>query len=1088
MRRLLFLALIATTAALAQEPPAETTDLHKIYVPYEKLDEVLGTDQERVMVPYKEFLELWKLKYGPKVPPGKAPVPFVVESATYEGRVQEGIASFTATLEIEVLEAGWQRVPLAFSKVAFSEVTVDGAAGVLAPAGQGYELLLRGQGRHTVEARFVAGIARGKEYATCAFDLPAVPLHKLSFRVPGKGTEIRLEPARAMTTTTEGDETVLLAFLGPQPSVQLTWRYQPEEIEKEPPLVFATDLVDVVVEERVVRGSTAFDLQVLRTPASKFRVRVPPGVQVLEVNGANLKTWSFADEARTLLDVTLHEPASGAYRLGVVYEWPFEVPGPLALPVLRLEEAARERGFVRVQGAEGVGLRPAALENSFQVDVNALPEGIRGGERALGFRFPSLPYAVTLTTERIAPRVTVMTRARLEVERRRIKLNEVLQFTVERAGIFSVRLDAPEWLVLTQVGDPSLVDTRTDTVENGRRILTLELRGRRLGQFALPVLGEAELDLAQGKLDVPLVKVLGADLEEGTLGVYMDPGIKAAADAKGVVPLEPAQLQREDKFRSALPLSFAWRWHGPGATVSFTVEARKPKVTCDVLYSLQADEGRVRVRADLAYTVQYTGVETFRFRVPKSIVDRLKVEGRNIREKPHADDPVEEGKEPTTTYTVSLQGPTLGRVAMWVEYDEVFNEPLKVNERGAIAVPAIRPLDVETANAYVAARKSPALKVDVAEGEWEQVDPAELPKALQSPDVFLALRRLDEPEPFRLELTRHEYQPVADLVVRHAHLKTVIRDETQATTTAFFEILNNDRQFLAVELPEGSDVLDLRVAGRPEKPRLGEGRVVLVPLETGLQKDASFEVAIAYTHPIRTSGALVSETELVGPRLPQWGEGMKPFQALLTWNVFYPAAWRATGFGGNVTPADEEGVYASWLRRAIDALGSMLRPAAAAAAGANGGSAVRPIPFRDFVVSPTQRESVERLFMNGVGDGELTISHTSAAARVAFILLGVAAAAAAAVLLSRRIKPLRAGGAVALVALVLLAFAGQGWAPFWNGVLAGAVVATAVVWVLERRRVKACSVSSCCSSSRRSRRRATKRSPRSGSTPRPRTS
>ena len=136
MKRLALLLLLTATG-LAQDAP----ELHKIYVPYTKLEEVLGTDKERVMVPYQEFLELWKLKYGPKAEPNKPPVPFVVESATYEGRVQEGIASFQATLEIEVLAEGWQRVPLAFSKVAFEEVTVDGAAGVLSPSGQGYELL-----------------------------------------------------------------------------------------------------------------------------------------------------------------------------------------------------------------------------------------------------------------------------------------------------------------------------------------------------------------------------------------------------------------------------------------------------------------------------------------------------------------------------------------------------------------------------------------------------------------------------------------------------------------------------------------------------------------------------------------------------------------------------------------------------------------------------------------------------------------------------------------------------------------------------------------------------------------------------------
>ena len=81
---------------------------------------------------------------------------------------------------------------------------------------------------------------------------------RLSFRVPGKGTEIKLEPARAHTVTTQGDETLLLAFLGPQKSVKLTWRYQPEEKEQEPPLVFSTDTM-FRGNEYTVLGASGMD-------------------------------------------------------------------------------------------------------------------------------------------------------------------------------------------------------------------------------------------------------------------------------------------------------------------------------------------------------------------------------------------------------------------------------------------------------------------------------------------------------------------------------------------------------------------------------------------------------------------------------------------------------------------------------------------------------------------------------------------------------------------------------------------------------------------------------------------------------------
>jgi len=1049
MRKLLALAMLLPSFALAQEE--KTPDLHKIYVPYEKLNEVLGTDKERVMVPYKEFLELWKLKYGPKVDGSKPPVPYTVESASYDGKIASGIASFAAAIEIEVFDDGWQKIPLAFKDVAFEEVLVDGAPGVLAPAASGYDLILRGKGRHKVDLRLVAGVARGKEYATTAFGLPSVPLHRLTFRVPGKGTEVSIEPARAHTTTTEGEETVLLSFLGPQEAVKLTWRFQPEETEKEPPLLFSADTLDVRIEERTVRGTAHFDIEVLRSPTQEFAIAVPDKVQVLEVTGGNIKTWGFKDAARRQLRVSLHAEVTGKYALAVGFEGAIEVPGPLTIPSFRLEEAARESGYLRVASAEGVGVRPIALENVFQIDLNTLPESIKGGERSLGFRFPAMPYTLSVQTERIAPLVSLFTRARLDVERRTIKLNEALAFTVERAGLFTIRLEVPQGIALTDIGDPKLIDSWRESTEEGKRILTLELKGRRLGKFTIPISAEAPLDLAQGKLDVPLLKVLGVDREEGTLGIYMDPGIEAVATTTGLVPLEPQKLAAEDRWKSAQPLAFAWRWRGGEAKASFTVKARDPKVTCDVRYTLQAEESRVRVRADLAYAVEYTGVETFRFRMPKSVVDTVKIEGRNLREKQPSDDPIEEGKVPTVTWTVTLQSPALGEVLLHAEYDQVFPSALKTNESRDVAIPAVVPIGVERAHTYAAIRKSPVIKVETPTSDYEQIDPAELPEGLRSEEVFLALRRFEPPLPFPLRLEKHEYQPVADLVVQHVHIKTVVAGDDTATTTATFEVFNNDRQFLALRLPEGHDVQELLVSGKPQKPRIGQNRILLVPLLTGLRKDATFKVAIAYKHPIGTSGALFRETRFTGPELPRYEDSPAPAQMLLSWEVHYPNAWRVTSFTGNVTPAGADGADGSWLARGIAAISRYLEPGVPpGTAGARIGT---PLPkFDDFVPMYTERESLKSLFTNGTGNGELVIHHISTGARIVFLLLGLLGGAGALIFLSRTFRPLASGGALLLLVLLLLAFSGRGWTPVWNVFLAATAATTLVVWVRERRR------------------------------------
>jgi len=1042
---------IATLAALLLAQESKAPELHKIYVPYEKLDEVFGTDKERVMVPYKEFLELWELKYGPKRGADDPPLPFTVESARYEGRVENGIAVFDAALTLEVFSDAWQRIPLDFSGVAFDSVLVDEQPGVLVPAKDGYELILRGKGRHEVKARFVAGVERGKDFSKTAFGLPPVPLHRLSFRVAGRDTEMAIDPARAHSTTNEGGGTVLLAFLGQQGSVGITWRTKPEEVDVEPSLVFATDVIDMRIEERVVRGAAQFDLEVLRTPLSTLEIRIPEGLSVLEVSGKDIRMWGFADEARRRLEVSWHKPLLGRGSVKVGFEGPVDVPGELAAPAFRVEGAARERGFLRVQGAEGVGVRPAAQENVFQVDLNALPEPIRGGRMALGFRFPTLPWALTLRTERIEPRVTLLTRARLEVERRQSKLSTDLHFTVERAGIFTIRFEAPEGIVLTEIGNEKLVDTWREFREDGARVFELELRGRRTGSFTLPIRAERPLDLAEGSLAVPLLRVRGVDREEGTLSVFMDPGIEASATTKDVVPVEIQELRKEDRFGSRLPLRFGWRWRGGDPGVTFKVEARKPKVTCTVRTGLQAEENRVRLSADLAYAIEYTGVDQVRFRVPKRISEQLKLEESYEVEK--ADDPVEEGEEPTATWTVQLGGPVLGALLLKLRHDERF-DALQVNESRTVPIPAIMPLDTQTTTTFVAVRKAPVLKIETPTDAYEQIDVSELPAPLRTEDVFLALRRFDAPAKFPLALEKHAYQPVADLVVRHAHLKTVIPEEGEATTTAYLEILNNDRQFLAFRLPAGARVLQLEVAGDVKKPRIGEGGVMLAELKTGLAKDAAFRVALVYTHPVDRRGALGREVAVKGVELPAYEGRSAPFQALLTWSVVFPGDWDVTAYDGNVVPAREGGRRRSWVYRAIDALGGVVRPAGDALASKPAKTVAMPA-YQDLIPVHEERDSREVLLTNGTGNGVLEIHYRTPAAQVGAMVLALVVGLAGVVALARAFRPLVAGGAICLAALVLLAFATYAWIPVFNGLLGGAAFATVAVWLYEIRRRKA---------------------------------
>ena len=135
----------------------------------------------------------------------------------------------------------------------------------------------------------------------------------------------------------------------------------------------------------------------------------------------------------------------------------------------------------------------------------------------------------------------------------------------------------------------------------------------------------------------------------------------------------------------------------------------------------------------------------------------------------------------------------------------------------------------------------------------------------------------------RLQVTRHDYEPVAEVVVSHMHLDTVLAADGRATTEAYLVVQNNDRQNLELTLPPNATIRAVTVEGESRAPREGEDGRVLIPLPSGLGKDQSFVVALAYDHDVERSSSLgFATTKAVSPVA-------KDVTAdLLTWRVFAP--------------------------------------------------------------------------------------------------------------------------------------------------------------------------------------------------------
>ena len=92
--------------------PSSVRQEHIIYLPFEKLSEVFGQEDASILLPYAKYLEMWNRLTRPEPLPVEPPVEGVIARADYVGSVRDDLVHLEATLVVEVLGAGWARLPV----------------------------------------------------------------------------------------------------------------------------------------------------------------------------------------------------------------------------------------------------------------------------------------------------------------------------------------------------------------------------------------------------------------------------------------------------------------------------------------------------------------------------------------------------------------------------------------------------------------------------------------------------------------------------------------------------------------------------------------------------------------------------------------------------------------------------------------------------------------------------------------------------------------------------------------------------------------------------------------------------------------
>ena len=915
------------TLVFAQDQPSSEVEKQApiivreqtIYVPYENLRKTFEQEGRGVYLPYEQFRQLWdEAQKGREVlkPQSLAsPIPFMITESVNEATVSEEIVKVESKIRIELLRKGWVEVPLRLNGVAISKAELGGEpARLLGNTGEGFRVLLEGKNAGK-DAKKNEKSAENKEenenfsqslelvlhYAkaiektpgrnSVLFEVPQAPISRWKVRVPESDVKIDFSPFIAVTeekTEETPEESVLLAFAGGAPTVQIAWTPRAEGATGLEALTSVQMEKKVSLEEGTIRTEARLDYTISRSQIEKLAIEIPGDQKVLEVFDPNIRRWTVEPlEGRQVLNVDLFEPAKAAQTVNLKLERFLETdsdsPNNAAVEIPRIVAVgvARQQGVLVVQASEEILTDPQRTTGLIQMDDSELPQPLRGTKWNHAYRVSSSNYGLALSMAKILPRITASSRVQLQItgdNRLDMVYTMRVQYQIERAGVFQLTCDIPEgWTVSSVRGIPGNGMSGMNPIEieshnidksdqESMQRLTVNLARKAVGNIGLSVLlsktlRDTNLSSPEGKpLEFTLIPPVVAkdSIANGEMRFLVSTSENLQVLSNRPVGLQavPAELlQREGGYVDYGGTHLAFVGGEEPASIELKIQQRKPQVTIRQVLQTHVETGVVKYTARFYYTVLYSGVKSLRIDIPETIAGKIRNPARTVRDAKMETQP-EDVEEGYIAYQYEKDGDWFGSGMFELTWEEEIKR-LEVGIGVPVSVPRLIPRNTDRSFGQILL--SHAETISLRESEEPRglraIDPQnEVPPQDR---VAAAATAMEFFEDWQLDLiaTRFQNEEVKRASIEEGLLQVVsVRSSENLTARAVYRI-RSVKQRIGVTLPDGAVVNEVRINGRlvalesdREQADNGKSRLYLIPLNS-VTPDTPFLLELRYMYP-----------------------------------------------------------------------------------------------------------------------------------------------------------------------------------------------------------------------------------------------
>ena len=935
----LVFGLAGTAAAQPIQPPRPATDFERlIYLPYKNLKAVLDNEKATVFIPYGQFLKLWEA-YRPQGPDGKPPVGAVLTEAKYTGTVEKDTAKVTAELTIRVLGKPWVELPVEFGDAAIGKITSPDNKVLLQATGNGkYTFLLPEAGEHKVQLDLVARVHASPDGRSLELAVPPASVTTVDLTVPAADQAVELlgsdtgKPALTTPAAAAMGATHVTAQLGATGKIVARWRPRISTAPVMELLASVQSLQDIRVADGLVHTHATLTWQVQRGQLDQLRVLVPTSHRVLDVTSPSLKSWkATTEEKQQVLVVDLLSSDAKTVTLEIHSERPapeesFAVAGIAedgTVHGIHATGGVRETGLIVLGQAADLTLAVEKTSGVVRVEAAEAPEALRRPEAQV-YRYYSPKFDLQVQAKPVAPRILVDNTTTLTFTDDELRLDAALAYTVERAGVFELRLNVPEGLVIDRVDSPQMKEFQAP---EGQNVLIVSLKERTQGTLSLAVSAHRPFDPASmDALPLPTLEPVNVERETGSIRVLAPESIEVIVDDKGLQGAQPSpDAANQANLPPAMRLASAWTYTRRPLAIPVTTSRRPTRLSASVGTVINFGQDVVDVTTTVNFHVEYAGVDTFRVALPKAVAETVQIESGNpgampIKQKQQAD-----AENDWVVWTVVFQRELSGTVPLIVRYNV---KPAKEQATSKLTVSPVRVLpalgdnDAEIPLAGLTGeltlQKDRSLSITAEAKELEPIDVRDLRTLPQ--DGYLAYRWYRQPEQFNqplevsLTATLHEIQKVADTIVMKAAHEAVVTEDPAVLYRTRFLLQTSERQRLALNLPKDAELLDTQVAGRKvELERRGDAQGDWQPFFINVgrtsKSEEPFAIALIFRAPFRSpplEGNVGGTMKLYFPQIVHDATSVPVLQMRVA--VWAPKEYHLVGKPDGFTPT-----YTAWF-------------------------------------------------------------------------------------------------------------------------------------------------------------------------------